>query len=290
MTILLLVLSIHLGTAGCVQDPVDFSISKPDESFPEPIRDTFTKQIDVFGVRVLGTENSPDEKLVHAAKVMAEYLDNNEDGEVDDPAVVKSMVKRRATLVMFSNSRDRDRAIERWERSGNHDFFDDFHFQDLQADETIPDYVQRGQAGQKTGRFDASLEEVLHLINTAGHVHVYPDAFFGLKRGTRLSDAVDAARGGYHRRVPKRYPEGAWYTYDDRTCDYECQMVEYLYWAITSYLGGQDFGRRGEEIEHEWRFNTPEKLEQGDRLIYELVTDAQYKLPKTLPDGKYRDR
>ena len=46
---------------------------------------------------------TPDAKLIHAATVMAEYLDNDEDGEVDDPAVLKAMKDRNAMLVMFAS-------------------------------------------------------------------------------------------------------------------------------------------------------------------------------------------
>jgi hypothetical protein len=86
--------------------------------------------------------------------------------------------------------------------------------------------------------FDASIEEVLHLI-THGYVNLYPDRFS--HRSSDLTRAMDVARGGQFRSIPRRYPEGAWYTYDDETCEYECMAVEYFYWALTSILGGQDF-------------------------------------------------
>ena len=71
----------------------------------------------------------------------------------------------------------------------------------------------------RRGRFDATLEEVLHLITHAGYAHVYPEVF-GEKPGTQIAKAMDQARGGHFRRVPRSYPAGAWYTYDDRSCDY----------------------------------------------------------------------
>ena len=43
----------------------------------------------------------PKAKLLHTASVMAEYLDNNEDGILDDPPVVEAMKKNNALLVMF---------------------------------------------------------------------------------------------------------------------------------------------------------------------------------------------
>ena len=70
------------------------------------------------------------------------------------------------------------------------------------------------------GEFDASLEEVLHIINFAGHSAAYPDTF-GLNIGSDLANAMDIARGGSSlMKIPNPYPANAWYSYDDKTCDY----------------------------------------------------------------------
>jgi hypothetical protein len=98
---------------------------------------------------------------------------------------------------------------------------------------------------------------------------------------------MDLARGGRFRRVPRRYPEAAWYHYDDRTCDYECMAAEYLYWALTSHLGGQAFPGRAEEIAHEWECPTPELLATRDPGVVRLLTDPTLSLPRVLPDGTY---
>ena len=64
--------------------------------------------------------------------------------------------------------------------------------------------------------------------------------------------------------------------------------IEYLYWALTSVLGAQDFPGRLERIEQEWKLNTREKVMSIDTAIYSLLTDPLYKMPAVLPDGKYR--
>ena len=99
---------------------------------------------------------------------------------------------------------------------------------------------------------------------------------------------MDEARGGYFKNVPNPYPSSAWYTYDDKTCNYSCQITEYTYWALTSILGAQEYPGRLEEIQHEWRFNTKEKVKNGDQLVYSLLTDPEFKFPTNLPDGRYR--
>jgi len=110
----------------------------------------------------------------------------------------------------------------------------------------------------RSNEFDASIEEVLHLI-TNGYVALYPDRFgLNYRRPSDLTRAMDVARGGQFTLIPRQYPDNAWYSYDDYTCDYECMAVEYFYWALTSILGGQDFPQRAEWIENEWRLSSPE--------------------------------
>ena len=77
--------------------------------------------------------------------------------------------------------------------------------------------------GGARGRFDATYEEVLHLVTQAGYAHAYPKVF-GERHGTAIAKAMDRARGGHFVKVPKRYPKDAWFTYDDRTCDYGCRI------------------------------------------------------------------
>jgi hypothetical protein len=154
--------------------------------------------------------------------------------------------------------------------------------QDLGNDETHPNFVSNG----KTGEFDASLEEVLHIINNAGHSYAYPQAF-GQNIGSELANAMDIARGGQFMTLPSTYPSNAWYTYEDQSCDYSsCQTIEYMYWAITSMLGAQE--NRFNAIGNEWKLNTRQKVENTDTAIFTLLTNPTYKIPTILPDGSYK--
>jgi len=231
----------------------------------------FNRKVDVFGIDIYAVAEVEDAKLLHAANVMAQYLDNDEDGVIDDPLVLDKMLENRAYLVMWNKESDLTEPPSG--RTG----------QDLGNDETNPTYVSSG----KTGRFDASLEEVLHIINNAGHSNAYPSAF-GQNQGSDLANAMDIARGGQFFSIPSSYPVDAWYTYDDSTCDYaSCQTIEYLYWALTSMIGAQDSAARLDEIEHEWKLNTRELVESTDTAIFALLTNPNYKIPTVLPDGTY---
>jgi hypothetical protein len=250
------------------EDPNFAIISHSDPGFSK-----FNRKTVVFGIDIYAAPKVEDLKLLHASNVLAQYLDNDENGTVDDSLVWKKMIENRAFLVMWADERDlRFKAAPK--RMG----------QDLGNDETFPSFSANGMRGP----FDASLEEVLHLINYTGHAQAYPEAF-GLHAGSALLNAMDKARGGRFIEIPKVYPLEAWYSYDDKTCAYEdCQAIEYLYWSITSMLGAQR--NRLDEIKDEWRLNTLLKLKERDPDIYALLKDPKYHMPKILPDGQYRKK
>ena len=134
------------------------------------------------------------------------------------------------------------------------------------------------------GLFDATLEEVLHLITTAGYAHVHND-LSPFTDDSELMTAVDAARGGRFERPPRNYPASAWFHYDDRSCDRECSAVEYFYWGLTSLLGAQS--DRCDYIYNEWEPCLPDQVQYLDPALYEILTRPEHKLPTVIPDGQY---
>ena len=232
----------------------------------------FCKTTEVFGIKIYATENVANDKIFHAASVLAQYLDNDEDGVVDNELVLNELIEKKVWLLMVENESELDAAI-RIPPMGK-------PFQDLHDEEVT---LINGSP-----RFDASLEEVLHLITQHGYAEVYPN-IFGENKDSEIAKAMDMARGGYFKNVPNSYPSNAWYTYDDKTCDYSCQITEYTYWALTSILGGQNYPSRLDEIKQEWRLNTKEKVKNNDPIVFSLMTDPQFSLPTNIPDGKYRE-
>ena len=232
----------------------------------------FCKTTEVFGVKIYATENVANDKIFHAASVLAQYLDNDEDGVVDNELVLNELVEKKVWLLMVENESELDAAI-RIPPMGK-------PFQDLHDEEVT---LINGSP-----RFDASLEEVLHLITQHGYAEVYPN-IFGENKDSEIAKAMDIARGGYFKNVPNSYPSNAWYTYDDKTCDYSCQITEYTYWALTSILGGQNYPGRLDEIKQEWRLNTKEKVKNSDPIVFSLMLNPRFNLPTNIPDGKYRE-
>jgi len=126
-------------------------------------RTRFTKQVDVFGLRVFATDTTGDDKLLHAANILAEYIDNDEDGVPDNPKIMQALINGKGAIVMRKTERERI-AGPRPQGQG------------LYAEETIPN-------ANVQNRFDASLEEVLHMVTDVGWAGAYPEVF-GREPGT----------------------------------------------------------------------------------------------------------
>jgi hypothetical protein len=173
----------------------------------------------------------PRDKFLHACNVLAQMLDNDQDGCADDIHVVNSIRTNQAGMVMFASSGN----------SVNYDIIaTNFQSQGLFADETNP-----GCSGssETSSCFDAALEETLHVVTAMGVGPAYP-AYFSdcgsdVNNLSLMQQQMDIARGGHFINVPTNYPPGSVFHYDDITCDYECMGTEFLYWAATSLLNGQ---------------------------------------------------
>ncbi len=214
----------------------------------------------MFGLNVYAYAEVEDAKLLHAANLMAQYLDNNEDGTVDNPILLTTLQNNNGHIYLWKTTAQQGGLA----------------LQDLGADETVPTWHTNGH----TGTFDAALEEVWHVITHTGYAKAYP-TISGENAGTSLSNAMDIARGGNFTTIPN-----AWYTYNDATCEYDCMSTEYIYWAMSSILGAQT--NRLSEISQEWDLNTNALVQSTDNTIYTLLTDPQYKFPTVLPDGTYK--
>ena len=222
------------------------------------------RKVDVFGLYIYAYPEVDDLKLLHTANIMAQYLDNDEDGNVDNPFLISTLRSNKASLFIW-----------KYESQIS------INAQDLGDDETLPSWHNNNNQNE---RFDASLEEVWHVITHSGYANAYPNVF-GENDKSLLAKAMDVSRGGNFKSIPSSYPSGAWYTYDDETCEYECMITEYIYWGMTSILGAQK--NRSSEISQEWDLYTKELVKSKDTLLFSLLTNPKYKFPNILPDGSY---
>jgi hypothetical protein len=258
-----------------------FTISTTLPSDLQSASSVFSKYVEVFGLRILATSSVSDDKVLHTANVLAEYLDNDENGEVDQPEILTSLTGSSqstiSTMVLFASESEQnslDSSLASLETIMT-------RTQNLFAEEIF----ENGSQGENR---DATLEEVLHLVTDKGWDEAFPSVW-GEKKGSSIANAMDSARGGYFETIPTSYPANAWYTYYDQTSDYPTQVTEYVYWATTTYLGGQNWsGRVHSDFTSEWKPITQADLNSTDSAVISLLTSSSYKFPITqLPDGDY---
>lgn len=250
--------------------PAQASIEiEPNEHPPHRAYRAFSKVARVFGVEIYATDHVSDAKMLHAAHVLAEYLDNDEDGIADMPSVIEIMTEKRpAHLIMFASERAHersgfdDRLPDRWFRTHT--------LQTLYADETFERPDKRGR------EFDPTLEETWHLVSSGG-LHFAMPREFSEQRGSLLSRAMREAMQN------KGYNPDA----NERGLPHIIKVSEYFYWLLTSVMDGQNQPGRYREIRREWKLNTPQKVKEHNPQGYELVTSKDFGLPTRLPDGNY---
>ena len=180
---------------------------------------TLQKKAHVFDIPLYATNQVDDAKLFHAANVLAQYLDNDEDVIPDNIKVLDTLKTNHGFILIWKNESD----LNIFDSLENED-----SGQDLGADETIPEW----HINSGVSNFDATLEEIFHLVTHVGYHNAYP-AIFVESTGSSLASAIDIARGGQFTSIPSSYSDDVWYTYDDESCESDCQVTEYIYWAMS---------------------------------------------------------
>ena len=217
----------------------------------------FDKGAIVFeSMLICGTSMVPQEKIAHAANVAAQWLDNNQDGVVDNPAVLEELKKNKATLLMSEMGFSEIFMIKNFAEIEKGGFF----IQDLYAEET-----------NNPNQRDASQEEIHHLIWGAGFASVYPEVFDDQSRDSEIYAAWKFSdKKGYYR-------------YDDPTCDDFCKTMEHLYKATAALLNSS-----ADLAEYELMIKSSRELQEKHPLMMDIFLSEEYEYPKTIwPDGKY---
>jgi hypothetical protein len=302
-----------------------FTTTTPDFDIVTPRQDEMAadieKVVEVFGIRLMALKGVTDRDLVLSATVLAQWLDNDEDGQPDNKKVQSELQRQHSRMILGVGF---DRSIGPW-----HD-----KKQRLLRYESAPTYgldvttINHARYGLEPSGYsddwmieeplmapDAATEETLHLVTDVGFGGVYPADFWSaipgipeyasgiyrcyltqqgqekLKGASRLTRAMDTARGGFFSEIPEQYPAGAWYTrYDE--CEYGCLAAEYVHWAAITLAGmmqGRVTGipRDRDGQGDEWGIETAEDLEQRDPQVYDLLTQKEFAFPSRAPDATY---
>ena len=262
-----------LGACSASKEDSILSII-PNSEGSVPAFSKFDRKVEIFELHVYAESGVRDAQLVHAATILAELLDNNEDGMVDDTSLHTQLKHAQACIPIFAHEGS----------EAEHTMFD--HYDGSGVGAVL--YAQEVDE-HNPGRwgYDASVEEIMHTINAVGHVSVYPAAFGLEPNSSLLTAAMDIARGGQFEDMPAHYPEESWFHYDDDTCDYACMAIEYMYWAQVSWMGLLSETEICTGISNEWELCTPQLFEEYDTAMHSIITSAQYTLPQVAPDGVY---
>ena len=165
------------------------------------------KYTKVFGVSVFAHTSVSDAKFQHVASIMAEWLDNDEDGCVDTPVILKYLADKKepSYAVVKSNKAKNDWVVPFMKKN--------FICSAPQEEwETEPKCTGLKGTNQCS---DATLEEVWHVIQGQGYAPAFKQ-YFGTGTfddaktkfknvNSTLATLLDAARGGIPRSpsVPK---------------------------------------------------------------------------------------
>jgi pimeloyl-ACP methyl ester carboxylesterase len=246
------------------------------------MNEVFDKFIDVFGMYVVATSGAPLAYVEHTANVLAEYIDNDADGIPDDQAVLDVLVNGNFVVPVWTES---DR-VSFWDNARGTYCEDNTGM----AASMYYEYDEWALGGiEAAGTWDGNLEEVWHVVSI-GWYATYPE-YFGDEPGvSRLTEAMDTARGGQFLTIPSTYPAGSWYRYYDDTCEYGCQMHEYFYWILMANIDALDpsITDKCEQSQHEWHICNKAELEQVDVLAFDLFNNHGFSLPTNIPTGNYQ--
>ena len=128
----------------------DFKIHSGKNDRLPGLKSALPKHVQVFGLYIQATDRVPDAKLLHAADITADFLDNDRDGKPDNPEVNDKLWNERSAIVMGYDERELERLHDRYG-----EMFDDYALQGLYATETLPN---AGPHNPKSREFDASIE------------------------------------------------------------------------------------------------------------------------------------
>ncbi len=262
----------------------------------------FDRYINVFGVTIAAMPNTPVPEIIHTAKIYAKLLDNNEDFIPDDPEIYnhhQNDKENRNSLIVLVDTKALD---NEW-----------IAFRPGQRFWVPAQALRPGHSGvghSRDGEMDIAVEELFHKYGKSLQ-SVYP-ADFGLPDNeagetwsSTLSDAMDRARGINRKIKPVNgkwiYPKNAWYTYDDTSCEWGCQIDEYLWHIWGTNIGyyesltrppdrTKNEDRPGgwcDNISGEWQLCSREKLKEVDFPAYSLLNNKGYRLPTGIPYGEY---
>ena len=165
------------------------------------------EQCNAFGITIVSNNSAADAELLHVCSIAREFLDNDEDGVVDDELVSKEL--EISVILMFANEADKTSALNLTIENALYANFLNVGFI----------YENEVEVG---GLFldDGAYSKVWSHIHLAGYAQVY-DAL-EIVGTSDLLDAVADARKTSDNTPPEPYDVDAWFKNPDKDCDARC--------------------------------------------------------------------
>jgi len=198
----------------------------------------YEKRMTVFGIPLFAGAQWTLQEMNHVAFILAKYLDQDEDGCPDDPKLMETLLKvnnfgKSTPLMLLEDEHDASSAFAAISQFGYQDFGATPRNQIKMKCSGLNFQITKESECQ-----DSTMEEVFHFVTHYGFSLAYPDIWgHNYDDHSQLTDAMDIARGGRFKEVPDKYPDGAWWSYQEPGCSYHCQATEYLFWTYCSYSG-----------------------------------------------------
>lgn len=254
-------------------------------------------KITVYGIPIFATEEWSRYKLNHVASVLAELLDQDEDGCADDPLLLNTILEHRepgecfgpAIILDSHDPEDIEISLEMVTRNTKRatEYFSPCIYFANSEDETWPECME---SNRDTNCSDSTTEQLFYYLYATGLSETYPSIFGAdWEYQSDLSVAMDVARGGYFENIPNEYPAVAWYRNTMPNCDYFCQANIYLWWGYCVFSGMCQNLSGLSNYEREFKYLTKSELENNDIKLSKLFQDSGngYILPSKQVNGKY---
>jgi|EP01046_Picozoa_sp_COSAG06_P009055 hypothetical protein len=283
---------------------------------PAELSEWFDRYVLVFGVYVFTSSTVDDWAMQHIARVLAKFLDQDEDGTADEPRVVAAMVARKAMMCLLANEDEYEDGIGEIADGFSLEFGvikndrpvwtcdspeDVWVLAEVWQAELVPPcepdcdppFAYQPDA-PPYGRWDVAWEEVYHLVSHLGYGCGDPSRWSTIENsGSVISDNLNTMIGScgfrFNDTQTPRQPDCHYY-YSDPSCFYSCQVNEYLYQAYTTQLGASEYKCRPNPSQG-YDLCTQPLMFEGDRICWDLLADAPAgapPMPQILPSGHYR--
>lgn len=244
----------------------------------------YVKYVDSLGIPVLATEKTPDTSIRTAGAILAQYLDNDANGQVEHKQLLKSLQDNKFVLLLAENEAEYTNTGSLYESNWSSAGFNTkviFSTVDL-----------TGING---------LENIYSIVSSGGLASM-DNSIWGSQSGSYIASLMDSARGGYFENIPAnntypngpafgRYPSGAWFHSEDSSCSYDCQVNKYLWWGVSTVMNLNELraGETGEWGHQDFAGSlaTATGLKTIDPNLYNLLVNSGQYFPTAYPTGSY---